>query len=434
MSRRVLFYVTSVSVAALCASLWVYLLDTAIDSRLLIAAGCFAALGLLCDVLSYETKTKASGSIAFLPFLATVVIAPHWIAVLAAGFVLVAGQSIRKRQPVKAVFNVAQITLSVALCVLVYRALGGLSLLEHELRLVPYLAVFVTFLTVNSAVVSGVIALSEERSVSEVWRQNTRSTFVYDLLTLPFVWVFTRVYVEFGITGTAILSIPLLGARQLYKTNYQLEKVNQELLQLMVAAIEARDPYTSGHSRRVAHYAKIIARAVGLGSKDVERISIAALLHDVGKIHEEFALILRKPDRLTPEEWAVMQTHPLKSANLVENVSQLKDVVPVVRHHHENWDGTGYPDGLAGEDIPLGARIIMFADTIDAMTTDRPYRKALGEAEVRSEFLKLRGRQFDPALCDALLASPLYSHLFRAQASTPSYWLASLGKTALKAS
>jgi HD-GYP domain-containing protein (c-di-GMP phosphodiesterase class II) len=107
-----------------------------------------------------------------------------------------------------------------------------------------------------------------------------------------------------------------------------------------------------------------------------------------------------------------MQTHPIKSAELVATVSHLKDIVAPVRHHHENWDGTGYPDGLAGEDIPLAARIVLFADTIDAMTTDRPYRKALGEAQVRAELAKCRGKQFDPAICDKLLASPMFGLLF----------------------
>jgi putative nucleotidyltransferase with HDIG domain len=212
--------------------------------------------------------------------------------------------------------------------------------------------------------------------------------------------------------GALGLAIPLLGARQLYKANRQLETINQELLELMVKAIEARDPYTSGHSRRVAHYSKIIARALGLGSKQVDRVATAALLHDVGKIHEVFAPILRKPGKLTSDEWAIMQTHPAKSAELVSTVSHLRDLVSAVRHHHENWDGSGYPDGLSEEAIPLESRIIMFADTIDAMTSDRPYRAALGEADVRAELIRMKGRQFDPDICDALLSSTLFPLLF----------------------
>jgi putative nucleotidyltransferase with HDIG domain len=180
----------------------------------------------------------------------------------------------------------------------------------------------------------------------------------------------------------------------------------------MVAAIEARDPYTSGHSRRVAEKTRVIARAVGLREKEVERVVAAALLHDVGKIHEVFGPILSKPGRLTPEEQVIMRTHPIKSAELAGTVTQLRDVVPLIRHHHENWDGTGYPDGLKADDIPLGSRIIMFADTIDAMTTDRPYRAALDATSVRKELLRFRGTQFDPQICDALLRSPEYSKLF----------------------
>lgn len=107
-----------------------------------------------------------------------------------------------------------------------------------------------------------------------------------------------------------------------------------------------------------------------------------------------------------------MELHPVKSAELVAKISELQDIVPAVRHHHENWDGTGYPDRLKGREIPLASRIIMFADTIDAMTTDRPYRKALGETEVRAELAKFRGTQFDPDICDALLQSPDFNRLF----------------------
>ena len=107
-----------------------------------------------------------------------------------------------------------------------------------------------------------------------------------------------------------------------------------------------------------------------------------------------------------------METHPIKSAELVANLSHLHDIVKPVLHHHENWDGTGYPHGLKGEEIPLESRIIMLADTMDAMLTDRPYRKALTEADVRREILKYQGTQFDPDICQKMMASPLFAHLF----------------------
>jgi HD-GYP domain-containing protein (c-di-GMP phosphodiesterase class II) len=132
----------------------------------------------------------------------------------------------------------------------------------------------------------------------------------------------------------------------------------------------------------------------------------------VGKIYEKYAGVLSKQDKLTPEEWAIIQEHPADGADLVATMTRLRDLVPSVRHHHENWDGTGYPDKIAGETIPLAARIIRFADTIDAMTTERPYRRPLTEAQVRAEVLRCRGTQFDPGIADRLLASPQWPTLF----------------------
>ncbi len=129
-------------------------------------------------------------------------------------------------------------------------------------------------------------------------------------------------------------------------------------------------------------------------------------MHDVGKIHEEFAPLLRKDSKLTPEETALLQTHSVKSADLVGIISSFRGVIQsAVRSHHERWDGGGYPDGIAGEDIPLGARIIMISDTTDAMTTDRPYRKRLPIEAVVQELQKYRGSQFDPRLVDLVVNS-----------------------------
>jgi HD-GYP domain-containing protein (c-di-GMP phosphodiesterase class II) len=155
-----------------------------------------------------------------------------------------------------------------------------------------------------------------------------------------------------------------------------------------------------------------IAEAMRLPETQVERVAVSALLHDIGKIYEVFAPILQKPGRLTAEEWEVMKTHPARGAELVVTVSHLKYAVPSVRSHHENWDGTGYPDGLAGERIPLGARIITVADTIDALTTDRPYRRRLTPDDVRAELVRCRGTQFDPAVVDAVLSADLWNRLF----------------------
>ena len=192
----------------------------------------------------------------------------------------------------------------------------------------------------------------------------------------------------------------------------EFEQTNEELLELMVKSIEARDPYTSGHSRRVQQFSTVIARAISRSEREIEQIGRAALLHDVGKIYEKYAGVLSKQDKLTPKSGQSFRSIRRTARNLVATMTRLRDLVPAVRHHHENWDGTGYPNRIAGDAIPLAARIIRFADTIDAMTTDRPYRRPLTEAQVRAEVIRCRGTQFDPEIADKLLASPLWHTLF----------------------
>lgn len=415
MFNRIRLYVSGLVVLASAVAGWVYWINPVVTWSSARAAILFAALSCVSGMLAYKKAAKSEGgSIAFLPMLASVIVSPDWFTVVAVGVATTVVEVASKRIALKAIFNVAQAVLWVSAAIVVYRSLGGWPLLNDAQR-VNYPAFIITlavFATLNSTAVAGAIAISEREPFVDVWWSRLRATFIYDLFALPFVYLFALCYVYFGVLGALGFFILALGLRQLYKLNSQLEQTNQELLQLMVAAIEARDPYTSGHSRRVARNARLIAQAMGLRERVVDRVAVAALLHDVGKIHEVFAPILSKPGRLTAEENAIMQTHPIKSEELVRTVSQLSDVVAPIRHHHENWDGTGYPDGLIGEAIPIASRIIMFADTIDAMTTDRPYRAALTEAQVRSEFVKLRARQFDPAICDKLLDSPIYARLF----------------------
>ena len=207
-------------------------------------------------------------------------------------------------------------------------------------------------------------------------------------------WLYTRFQVSWGLGSLGLVGvvIPIVAVRHVYGLYHQLQDSGQELLQVMVKAIEARDPYTSGHSLRVSQLSRVIALEMGLQIKDVEQVHTAALLHDVGKIHEEFAPLLRKEDRLTPDETALMQTHSARSADLVGIISKFRGFIQEsVRHHHERWDGKGYPAGLKGHEIPLASRIILVADTIDAMTTDRPYRKRLPLEVVTAELQKCRG-------------------------------------------
>jgi len=190
--------------------------------------------------------------------------------------------------------------------------------------------------------------------------------------------------------------------KQLVAKHQELRRAYVQTVGALAEAVDAKDAYTRGHSERVGVYASKIAREMGFAKEFIERVYIAGLLHDVGKIGIRDAVI-SKPDRLTPEEYAEMKAHPEIGARILEPVDFLRDVAPCVRHHHEWYDGSsrGYPAGLRGDQIPLPSRIILVADTVEAMTSDRPYRSALPLDHVYTELTKYAGSQFDPLVVDA---------------------------------
>jgi HD-GYP domain-containing protein (c-di-GMP phosphodiesterase class II) len=172
----------------------------------------------------------------------------------------------------------------------------------------------------------------------------------------------------------------------------------------LAAAIDAKDPYTAGHSERVAHYSATIAKILKFPDEEVENIRIAALMHDVGKIGIQDS-ILGKMGPLTDEEFAVMKTHPTKGAAIMEHVPQLKSMIPGMKYHHENVDGSGYPEGLKGDAIPVIAKIVSVADTFDAMTTNRPYQKAMEITYVFTRMRSFIGKKFEKHLVEALITA-----------------------------
>jgi HD-GYP domain-containing protein (c-di-GMP phosphodiesterase class II) len=399
---------------AIAATAVLYVQTPEVDFDYLRGSALLTVIGFIAASLAYRVQRSSLGETSFIPYLSALVLYPSWTVVVLVGIGSAAAEIRRRKVGLKLVFNVAQFILAAACSSLVYILLGGKPLAgaDASFNAIPHSTAVITFLLVNTFAVAAAIGLTEGKSVIRTWYEGNAAGFVTDIVLIPFVFGFARAYHDWGIWGAAPLLVLVFGLRFTYQSKHQLETTNKELLELFVHTVEFRDPYTSGHSQRVSRYARIVAKAVGLSSKEIARIEIAGMLHDVGKIHEIFAPILSKPGRLTPEERGIMELHPIKSAELVAKLSEFADIIPAVRHHHENWDGSGYPDRLAGREIPIGSRIIMFADTIDAMTTDRPYRKALTEVEVRTELQKYKGTQFDPYILEALLASPDFRQIF----------------------
>lgn len=182
----------------------------------------------------------------------------------------------------------------------------------------------------------------------------------------------------------------------------ELREVFYGTAQALAETIEKRDPYTGGHTKRVMNYSIAIGKAMGLSKKEIENLRLAAILHDVGKIGVRDNILL-KEDRLDPEELEKMNMHPQYGSDILSHVKKLRDIIPGVRGHHERIDGKGYPDNLRDGDIPIIARIIAVADTFDAMTTDRPYRKAMSSETALEELRKNSGIQFDKDVVEAFI-------------------------------
>lgn len=385
----------------------------------------FLVVAIILERSATGLRIHGRGSTSFVITLcACILFGASWAAIIAAGAMLFSMLS-GKQPLIKVIFNTSQVTISVISAVAFYQLLQGqippsylsdspgVSTAAVQRDFALFFVLAFTYFLVNSVLVNAAIATVSRRPFVEVWAANTKGVIGYDLaasaLSMVMAWLFlwSQEHWGFGSIGILAVVIPIAFVRKTYTMYRGLEATSRELLEVMVKAIEARDPYTSGHSERVARLSRLIAQEHGgLGSDEIEKIYKAALLHDVGKMYEEFAPLLRKESKLTQEERELLQTHAVRSAELVAIVSDFKGtVLESVRSHHERWDGRGYPNGIAAEDIPLGARIIMVSDTIDAMTTDRPYRKALGVEVVMSELQKHRATQFDPKLVDLVIGS-----------------------------
>ena len=190
--------------------------------------------------------------------------------------------------------------------------------------------------------------------------------------------------------------------KELSETYEKLEEAYMESIETLRHTVDAKDPYTRGHSDRVAEYSVLIGEKLGLSEKDLRTLRIGGLFHDIGKIGVPDS-ILQKESKLTDDEYSEIKNHPAIGVHILSTASIFNDIIPIVKHHHEKYDGNGYPSRLKGEDIPYLARITTVADSFDAMSSKRSYRNSLPLDVIKEEFKKNRGIQFDPKLCDLFL-------------------------------
>lgn len=394
----------------------------------------FAGLGIITELLSVELFANMRGSrlsaAAIISIAGVLTFGPLPAALINGGCGLTSSivslYTNRKQASTgrasflkRTLFNVGMLTASTFLAGSAYLIAGGV--VGDPLRLSNILPLFLAVVTSeasNILILLGVILLQTGEPIQQVWEQNFRWSIPLSVVGGVLGSLAIAIAsAEYGWIGLALFFLPVLAigysfrmylsnmrvyVNRLEQANTDMDEMNTALLETLGAVIDAYDLYTYGHSSQVAVYASALADHLGITGPEKSVVVRAALVHDIGKVGVMDSII-GKPDRLTDEERRLMERHPIISADILRQMKGLQELIPLVRHHHERWDGTGYPAGLAGDEIPLGARIIAVADAVDAMCSSRPYRSALPIGSVLQEVQRCSGAQFDPHVAQAFI-------------------------------
>ncbi|HHX28193.1 MAG: HD-GYP domain-containing protein [Bacillota bacterium] len=352
------------------------------------------------------TIPRGSGTVSVSPpmnYTVTVLCGP------AAGIWVNALATLRKRDfsgqvPLKLVlFNRGMLAISMFMFSKAYAAMGGhFGTLEWPRGYVAFLTAAIVDTLCNALQFSVYFSLDSGMSLRGVWRLNIQWSLPSMLALYPLGILMILVAQEAGPFLLTLFYLPLLTMKYSLTKYIELRLAYHEMAGALSNAIDARDAYTRGHSERVAEYAALLAKGLKLTEDRIEMIRYVGLLHDVGKIGIRDA-IMKKQGTYTYEEYEEMKKHSVMGSQMLEGMKFIGKGQDWVKHHHERWDGRGFPDGLKGEEIPLEARIIACADSFDAMTTDRPYKAKLTILEAKEELARCAGTQFDPEVVKAML-------------------------------
>ena len=299
----------------------------------------------------------------------------------------------------KTVFNISQYIINAGVAGLIYVYVN--NLFDFGFKVFNPIAgsvCLIVYLFLNSFFMAALMSILLKEKLYFIWKNYLLGFINIALVSLLGI-VLAFSYDSYGSGGILLFFIPLMFARYTFKLYLDMRKNDFDTLNVLVRAIEASDPYTSGHSMRVSAYAEAIAKQVGLPQNKIDLIKSAALLHDIGKIGID-KNILNKVGRLEKEEFEAIKSHPEIGATIIADLSYLSNISDIIRHHHERNDGKGYPDGLSYDKIPLETSILTIADSFDAMTTNRPYRSSLSLEAALQEIKDNGGTQFNPDIVD----------------------------------
>ncbi len=305
----------------------------------------------------------------------------------------------------KTIFNISQYLLNVGLSGIVYFVVDNLINVGFKFyNPIAGTAALIVYILLNTFFMSKLMSILLKDRMSHIWKSSFYGMLINIILVSLLGIILAFAYNAYGIGGLLLFFIPLLLARYTFKLYIDMRKNYFDTMNVLVRAIEASDPYTSGHSLRVSAYSEAIAKELGLPQGKIDLIKSAALLHDIGKIGID-KNILNKTGKLENDEFETIKSHPEIGATIIADLSYLSNISDIIRHHHERNDGKGYPDGLSHNNIPLETSILIIADSFDAMTTNRPYRHSLSLEAALNEIKINAGTQFNPDIVDEAIVA-----------------------------
>ena len=404
MPLKIKIYIGVITASAI--ALFIYLIPSLPSlSNIWLVLIFFLAISAFAEFIPVDLPIGGVMSIGFpIDFVLILVYGPALAMLITVLGALISEIIERKISWYKILFNASQLALSAGIAGLVYQYTGGIIGFQNFFRFIfPAALCAIIYCLINLVLVTMFISLDQGSRITAVWRINFKDVLPTYLAEAPLGFLMAIVYVEVGIFGILLFFLPLLLARRSFELYTKMRKMYLETIRALAAAIDAKDPYTKGHSERVAETSVVLAQELNLSDKDIENIEYTALLHDIGKIGIADN-ILGKNSSLTNKEFDKIKEHTVMGAKIIEPVDFLKNSYKAIYHHHERYNGAGYPDGLKEKDIPLSARIIAVADAYDAMGSDRPYRKKLNIDKIMKELTEQSGKQFDPEVVKALIS------------------------------
>ncbi|MHB0857426.1 MAG: HD-GYP domain-containing protein [Anaerolineae bacterium] len=391
---------------ASCAALLGYaLVHVSYSLTLVLEILIFAAMICIADlypiVLPFEGNAEITVSCAMKTAVA-IVFGPLVTVVITVLGTLIA-EILLRRAWYKTAFNTSEMGITFATMSVIYEVLyDGTRMPFHSLQnSLAVILMMVAYFVVNTGLVTTIVCLATHTSFGHIWRSNFRDASWNNLTIIPVGAVMATLW-QYRPWSVIALVLPIVVIRQSFEYIGAIQRQTREALITLADAIDQRDPSTYQHSQRVATIAEAVAAELEMPTEEVATIRMAARLHDLGKIGMSNTL-LYKPGRFEPEEMETFRRHPVIGAQLVKSFRLFSEGQDLILHHHERYDGTGYPMGLQGDRIPIGGRVLAVADSLDAMTSRRVYRSSQTMAYALGELEANRGTQFDPTIVDAVL-------------------------------